>query len=64
MNKAWLTPCEVAEYLSISKTTVYRMVDDGELLGIKIRGSLRIKTTSLENLINEQMQIQAIKNGI
>jgi excisionase family DNA binding protein len=64
MNKAWLTPCEVAEYLSVSKRTIYRLIDDGKLQAIKIRGSMRIKGVSVDAFIDEQLEIQALKAGI
>lgn len=63
-NKEWLTPCEVAEYLSISKRTVYRLIDDGALQAISIRRAKRIKTKSVKLFIHEQQQIQALKSGI
>ncbi len=61
LKKAWLTPCEVAEYLNISKRTVYRLTDDGDLRAIKIRGSLRIEVNSLRRMIHEAEQDQALK---
>ena len=33
---------EVAEYFSISVRTVYRLIEEGELSRVKIRGCLRI----------------------
>ena len=33
---------EVAEYFAISVRTVYRLIDEGELARVKIRGCLRI----------------------
>lgn len=37
----WLTAAEVAALLRISKMTVYRMVDDGELPAIRFGGNER-----------------------
>jgi excisionase family DNA binding protein len=43
---------EVAGQLRVSKMTVYRLIDGGELLGYRIGRSLRVKDTDLERYIN------------
>ena len=38
---------EVAVYFAISVRTVYRLLDDGDLMGAKIRGCLRVSTEEI-----------------
>ncbi len=52
IDKALLTIHEVAEILSISKFTVYKMIKDGDIQATKIRGSIRIFGKSLEEEIS------------
>lgn len=51
IDKALLTINEVAEILTVSKFTVYRMLKDDEIQATKIRGSIRIFGKSLEENI-------------
>jgi len=54
MKKKLLRPDEVAEYLSVSKWTIYRWVEEGRLKATKISsGSLRIYSNSVEDLIEK-----------
>ena len=52
VDKALLTINEVAEILTVSKFTVYRMLKDGDIQATKIRGSIRIFGKSLEEVIS------------
>ncbi len=49
-----LTIEEVARILRISVQTVRRMIDEGELRAIKIRGQWRIKREDLQNYIDRK----------
>ena len=50
-NKELLTPSEVAEYYSVSTSTVYHWVDCGKLLAVKIGGKLlRIPREAVKGL--------------
>ena len=42
-TEPFLTPDNLAEYLGISKTTVYRLVEKRDMPFYKFRGSLRFK---------------------
>lgn len=54
MGKKRLRPDEVAEYLSVSKWTVYRWVEEGKLSGTQAgSGSLRICKDALEDFIRK-----------
>lgn len=48
---AYLTVDEVAERVRVSKMTIYRMVQSGELPGIKFGRSFRIKVDDLVNYL-------------
>jgi excisionase family DNA binding protein len=52
MEKSMLRVGEAAELLSISRWTIYRWVEDGQLRGTKLgKGSLRIFRESVTGLI-------------
>jgi len=43
---------EVADYFSISKPTVYRLIADGEIQAIKIRQCVRVSAQEIQRLEN------------
>ena len=49
-----LTIEEVARILKVSMQTVRRMIDEGELKAIKIRGQWRIKREDLQDYIDRK----------
>ena len=49
---------DVAERLSVSTKTVYRLINEGVLIPIKIRRNTRIKETELDQYID------SIKGGL
>lgn len=54
MNKSLLRVDEAAKYLSVSRWTIYRWVEEGKLRGAKIgKSSLRIFHESVQHLIQE-----------
>ncbi len=53
-NKIFLTPDELADYLSISKTTVYRLVYKREIAFNKIGGSLRFRKDDIDKYLNDE----------
>ncbi|HTU91842.1 MAG TPA: helix-turn-helix domain-containing protein [Gemmataceae bacterium] len=48
----FVKPREVAERLGVSKHTVIRMVERGELEGFRVAHQIRIRPESVERLIN------------
>jgi excisionase family DNA binding protein len=44
-------PKEVADMLSYSLATIYRLIDSGRLPVVKIRSGLRIRASDIERLI-------------
>ena len=57
-------PDEAAEMLSVSRSSIYRLVADGALEACKVRGSLRITTSSIEAFIERQVEQFQRDNGI
>lgn len=51
-----LTKKEVAENLTVSVRSVDRMISTKELFAIKVRGSIRILLTEVENYIDKQLK--------
>lgn len=59
MDKTLLRVGEAADFLSVSRWTIYRWVEEGRLHGTKIgKGSLRIFHKSIAGLV-EQSQIES-----
>jgi excisionase family DNA binding protein len=48
-----LTIPQVAEYLSVSERTVWRMIADGRLATIKFGSSTRIRESELSRFLDE-----------
>ena len=51
---------EAAALLSVSRSTLYRMIDRGELLVIHIGTAPRIPHTSLEQFVNAKVRAARI----
>jgi excisionase family DNA binding protein len=47
-----MTVAEAADYLRLSRPTIYRMVQAGELPAAAIRGQVRIRRRDLEALLS------------
>ncbi len=54
-----LTYAIVEKRLGVSRMTVYRMINNGTLEGVKFRGNARITKSSLERLILETVENKA-----
>ena len=53
-SKRFFRPDEVAALLALSRRTIYRMIRDGRLAGVKLGpGPWRIPRASLESLLQE-----------
>ena len=52
-SKAFLTVQETAKLLNVSVSTVYRLIESGELLAKKVRFRYIIKAGDLEQYINQ-----------
>ena len=52
-NKAFLTPDDLAVLLSISKATIYRLIDKRQLPFYKVGGSIRFFKDDIEEYLNQ-----------
>jgi len=50
-DDGYLTTREVMEYLKISRTTVYRLIEDGKLAPKKIRNTNRFKFSEIKRIL-------------
>ncbi|HWJ62411.1 MAG TPA: helix-turn-helix domain-containing protein [Acidimicrobiales bacterium] len=46
-----LTPVEAGSALGLSRSTIYRLLDDGDLHGVRVRGARRIPINELERFV-------------
>ena len=51
-----LTVAEVATLMRLSKMTIYRLIDSGQLPAIRVGRSLRIPKTSVESFLRDAGQ--------
>lgn len=69
MEKTLLRVGEAADFLAVSRWTIYRWLEEGRLEGTKIgRGSLRIFASSIERLVDmnrtEDLHIASQSDGM
>ena len=60
MNREVLTLREVAEYLRMSRSTIYRLVQKGQIPAIKIASQWRFKKGVLDEWLETQLKREAI----
>jgi len=48
-----MTPDELANFLRISKSSIYRLVDERKLPFCKVGGSLRFRKIDIDGYLNE-----------
>jgi excisionase family DNA binding protein len=49
--RRYYLPREVAELLRVSVSTIYRMIEDGRLRAIRVRGGYRIPREAVEEIV-------------
>ena len=54
-ERVLLTILEVAEYLRVSKWTVYRLFDEKKLKSVRVRGRRLIRRADVERYIESQL---------
>jgi len=52
-KSVFLTVAQVAHYLSISSSTVRKLIDNGQLRAMRYQRTIRVKHTDLETLIQK-----------
>ena len=60
MNGALLKPKDVAERMSYSLATVYRLIDSGKLPVVKIGSALRVQEGDLDRLIRQNTENRGV----
>jgi len=58
-----LRPDQVAEKLNVSTKTIYRLLGEAQLVGLKVRGSIRIPEASVTDYIKRQVALFQLVNG-
>lgn len=62
MNKENLTVKDVAEYLNRSETTIYNMLNNGDLPGIKLGGKWIVRKRDLDTFLDSLLENKAQEN--
>lgn len=57
---ALFTVSDVANYLQVSNSTVYRLIRDGSLSGIKVGQSLRFTRKNIEDMLTSSTQYHGV----
>lgn len=55
-----MRPVDASRYLGISVTEIYKMLESGELPGVKIEGRWRIKIDELERWLDEEVSKEEV----
>lgn len=58
MRNSNLTVREVAQYLNRSETTIYNMLNQGEIPGIKLGGKWIVRKEDLDSFLDNKMAEQ------
>lgn len=53
MERVWLSPQEAADYLGVSRATIYRWINDSKLTVYKVERISRLKKDDLDRLMEE-----------
>jgi excisionase family DNA binding protein len=63
MDKLLLRPEEAAEMLGVSRASVYRLLENGVLAGVRIGASRRIAVTEVEAFVARLAEADASTRG-
>lgn len=63
MKDKLLRPDQVATMLNVSVRSIYRLLEEGYLRGLRIRGSIRILETSIYQYVDDQIDSFALETG-
>lgn len=50
---------EVARALNVSRQTVYRLIEDGQLIPVKVRGAVRLNPGEVSALVAGHPEVQS-----
>jgi excisionase family DNA binding protein len=59
-----LRPDEVALRLNISRRQAYRLIESGELVALRVRCSLRVVESSIDQYLKKQIELFAVESGL
>ena len=64
MSNGFMSIKDVAGYLKIKEQTVYRLVQQGKIPGLKLGGSWKVKRDHLDRMFDEILteKLNALKN--
>ena len=54
MDRLLLRPAEAAELLSVGRSTIYELLDRGELKGVRIGSSVRIPVEAIRDWLESR----------
>ena len=57
-QKLLLSIPQTAEALTLSRSTIYRLINDGEIESIMVRGIQRIRPSALQKYLDNQQRVQ------
>lgn len=63
MKDRLLRPTEVAERLAVSDRTIYRLLESGELRGLRIRGAVRVLPASVDEYLRRKISEYQLEIG-
>ncbi len=56
MSPLLVTIKEAAETLSVSRSTIYRLIDSGKLLAVRVASAPRIPATALRRFVEQAIR--------
>jgi excisionase family DNA binding protein len=57
-QKLLLSIPQTAEALALSRSTIYRLINDGAIESIMVRGIQRIRPSALQRYLDNQQRVQ------
>ena len=64
MNSRLVAPDEAARILSVSRSSIYRMMNDGSLSSVKIRRARRIPLSDIEQLFGKEREAGKLSDSL
>ena len=64
MKSRLLNVDEAAARLNVSSRSIYRLISEAQLVGLKVRGSLRVLESSIDSYIERQILSYSLEVGV
>ena len=64
MKRRLLNVDEAAARLNVSSRSIYRLISEAQLVGLKVRGSLRVLESSIDSYIERQILSYSLEVGV